>query len=77
MTIDQERTIVTTINTLDCASEINITPKPNIMLQEDYEGQLLQSAITYCLHISAILSHDDPDKYADYLKGIAFAISRK
>ena len=76
MSIDQERTIVTTINTLDCASEVNISPKPSIMLQDDYENQILQSAITYCLHVSAILSHGDPAKASEYLKGMAFAISQ-
>ena len=74
--IEQERTIMTVINTLDCASEVVITPKPDIMLQDDYENQILQSAITYCLHVSAILAHDDPKKASEYLHGMAFAITR-
>ena len=74
--IEQERTIVTTIRTLDCASEVFITPKPKIMLQDDYENQLLQSAISYCLHISGTLSNGDPQKAKEFLQGMAFAITR-
>lgn len=77
MSIDQERTIVTTIETLDCASTVHITPKPNIMLQDDYENQLLQSAITYCLTVSALLSNDNPKIAQEYLQGMAFAITRE